>query len=539
MAIIVNPQNVTGYPSQTLFFDLRSSGSIAPSWTAITGATQDTARTLTYSSGAYMEGSGLFALFGSSGTWSYVLSARNFPSSTGTLKFKFQSMTTPAHYAEITITSAGAISITTIAPDAVVWYANGNSYAEVPPSNGTTYTVDLDYLTAASGQTLTAEINQYTGIKFTLGTQRFEWVCGFGAGLGLFIPPFSYYAKITTPVVTTPALLVAPSLVAGDWRPSSATSWTLDSDGGGQLSLPSSTSYTNNVGIGSTAPTGTYTIRVAQPTIGGAALDDATATIRIPAFTVLSDVTVTMQPSQTLRFRTTYDDAPTVIVSRSATGGTWTGLDYTASATVGNYTLTFTAAGQTREVVVTVAATIAPAYDYFYPGETVVFACTLSGTQTWPSTLGGNNLTGSGTSRTWVVPNKIGEMFVLSVTNGTSTVTKNVTVLEKFPYACQIPLAGTHSKLSVIESLNDGTLVGRVKRAGGVSTATFELNFEHRETTELTAALAFLDRHSPQRRFIFEDTARTLRFAVRHTGEVRHQIRTLVDCSYSFSVTEN
>jgi hypothetical protein len=214
-------------------------------------------------------------------------------------------------------------------------------------------------------------------------------------------------------------------------------------------------------------------------------------------------------------------------------------LNYTAPSSSGTYTLTFVAAGQTRIVTVTVEPSLTPLYEYVIPGESITFTTTMSGTITWPSTLGGNSLTGSGASRAWVVPNAIGAMFQLSITNGADVINRDLTVLESFPHRCQIPLDSERGKMSVIESLSDGTPIGRVKRRGNRATESFTLNVAGLTATELDECTTFLDKYDPQGRFIFEDTARTKRFSVRQAGKARIQVRTPTDCAISVPVTED
>lgn len=170
-------------------------------------------------------------------------------------------------------------------------------------------------------------------------------------------------------------------------------------------------------------------------------LQYANAQVIVPAFDVLgipASGNVEMQPSSTIRWLTTYDEAQSRhalnYVTRSATGGTFdnSGL-YTASATAGTSTITFSSNSQSRVFTVTVPIVMTPsALRAASASEVVQFTTTMSGTKTW-SVTGGSLDTTSGATVNWTMPSVLGQTARIKVTNGTDTLYQDVKILESLP----------------------------------------------------------------------------------------------------------
>lgn len=547
MAITARPNALTLYPGQSQDITLRTAGTPLPSWSEMTNGTQNSSRALVYSgSGGYVEGGGLNRLW-SSGRISFTLTNANFPSSTGSLRLQITSLSVTGHFLRLDIASTGVITATTKAPDYMRWTDGSGTLgtAASVPSDGTEYSqtkpVALSTMVAAVGQTLVFDIS-LNGIVVTGMGGMIEWTPVANATLGgSFIQPFYYYTKITLPVTSGTATMAGPVLEGSDWRPGTSTSWAI-SPSSAYVTLSSSGSglYENTVNAASNAQPGKYTITVAQAAVGGAQLDDLEIMVNVPTFLVTSGTDIELAPSERRLITTTYDNQTGLTVTRSATNGTFEGAVYVADNASGTDTITLTSGTQTRTINVTVTAELTPTYTYVEPNEVIALTCTMSGTLSWSLSSGGGSLSASsGSAVNWTVPNTYGVNPVLTITNGSETITRTYTTAKMFPYSPTVSTDYTRTKPTVISQLEDGTSYGRVKSANGVAKDTLSVNFQNREASELEAAREFFDEHFPQKRFIFANVNRGTRLYARFVPDSwRDQDIVAGLCNYSFSVTE-
>jgi hypothetical protein len=547
MAVTARPNGITLYPGQSQSISLRTAGTPLPSWSDMTNGTMNSSRALVYSgSGGYVEGGGLNRLW-SSGRVSFTLTNANFPSSTGTLRLQITSLAVTGHFLRLDIASTGVITATTKAPDYMRWTDGSGTLgaAASVPADGTEYSQTkpgaLGTMVAAVGQTLAFDIS-LNGIVVTGMGGMIEWTSVANPTLGgSFIPPFYYYTKIMLPVTSGTATMAAPVLEVADWRPGSSTSWAV-APSSAYVTLSSSGSglYENTVNAASNAQPGKYAITVAQQAVGGLQLDDLEIPVQVPTFLVNSATSIELAPSEKRAFSTSYDNQTGVTVTPSATSGTFAGMTYTAPSSSGTATLTFTSGNQTRTVAVTITAELTPTYTYVEPSEVIALTCTMSGTLTWSLSPGGGSLSASsGSAVSWTVPNTYGVNPVLTITNGSETITRTYTTAKKFPYSPHVDTNYSRTKPVVVSVLEDGTTYGRVKSANGVAKDEVELNFRNRETDELEAVIEFIDEHEPHKRFIFANVNRGTRAYVRIVpGSFRNSDIVAGLVNYSFSVTE-
>jgi hypothetical protein len=130
-------------------------------------------------------------------------------------------------------------------------------------------------------------------------------------------------------------------------------------------------------------------------------------------------------------------------------------------------------------------------------------------------------------------------MITLTVSNGSESVIYSFKTMKKFPYTPTIDTDYQRTKPSVISSLEDGTLIGRVKSVNGRAGDSIGLGFGNREVAELALARDFYDEHYPHKQFMFENLNRGTRIIVRFAQDSWQDRDTEAGLvNYSFKITE-
>lgn len=282
--------------------------------------------------------------------------------------------------------------------------------------------------------------------------------------------------------------------------------------------------------------------------IGEIALQSGIGQVQIPPFDVIgipNTNNLEVQPGATVVFRTTYDSAQNAnngtYLTRTVVTGGGGSFDaagvYTAPTTAGTYTLRFESNNQRREFTVTVPITLTPAYGYGYPGEAITFTTNMTGTKTW-SVVGGSLNTTSGATVIWTLPLVVGQKCRISVTNGTTTLYRDVEVLVKFPYQANITIPITRKKTVIISRSEDRARSARVKDVGNEGYEQFELRFVNRDAAELIAAKAFFDTYFPDKRFFYDDLIESRRVAVYLDSDFGYEQRNVQYFDYAFRLIQ-
>lgn len=342
--------------------------------------------------------------------------------------------------------------------------------------------------------------------------------------------PAFFFGKLTTPVSgATPR--IPPLALTGNWQLNGgANTWTTPAEGQLTDLSGAKTTFFNGESPGA------YQVR-AQ--VGGSVNQQFDAVITIPPLTVIGSNAVTLDPGQVVRLRTNYDLAQNDIIAWSVVtggGGSFDAADnYTAPVAPGNYTIRATHSTlQQVDIIVTVRSVLTPNYIAVMPSETVDWETNLS-SPTWTASAGSIN---SGTG-VWTAPSVIGQTVRITATSGGSSVSRDVVVLEKFPFDDPaLPLTWDRRKTVLISRAEDRTRGARVKDKGNLPFETFELAFKNRTVTQLQTAHDFWDRYYPDKKFIFDDKLRNVRKVVYFDSDVRQEGNARCGIDFSFRLIE-
>lgn len=351
------------------------------------------------------------------------------------------------------------------------------------------------------------------------GLQLFE-----RSGAGPISFPCTYFASLTTPVVGASPAIAPPALI-GDWgiAPAAPVVFSLQS-GTGQLSAisPILVEYT-----GSTIPGDhvlTAWLAQAQDSFQ---IQRAQAVLSTPSLRILGGRSITLQPGQAIRPKTTYDNAQTLgLVSWSilSGGGTLANGQFTAPTTPGVTVLRATSAAtlQIADLTITVPAVIAvtPERDHFAGGEVVDWLTNLT-SPAWSATAGSIN-PGTGL---WKAPQLPINSARITATAGGVVVTRDVEIVEKFPRSdFKLPWPVDYAKRVLVSEAEDGSRTSRIKIRAKRSFPV-ELLVDAVEDLNGRAGLGtirdFWDRHHPGVRFVMEDPEEGIRFVAYSDSDIR------------------
>lgn len=312
--------------------------------------------------------------------------------------------------------------------------------------------------------------------------------------------------------------------------------WTVT---GGTLSDSSDTWQT--VFTAGTKP-GVYSVSCE---VGGEDQQTVTATVVIPPLSILGETDVTLQPSQKYRFRTNYDNAQDQIVTWSVAsgGGSFANGEYTAASAPGSSVVVATYGDQEVSItvrvpaVMTVLSPTSVAVTAAKLGEVLTLSTNMTGTINWTATAGSLSA-GTGATVTWTAPNQEGVEALIVATNGTYTVTTEISVLQHFPYDPTQNVIWERKKNVLVSTGEDRSRAARVKDYNNAAYEPFELKFLNRNLAEYTAASTFWQARYPGTKFIYEDKIRSLRREVYFDSDIRTEGYSRCAIDYSFRLIE-
>ena len=504
----IYPQSVTLYPADTQLFQVRGFGP-PYFWEDVSDCSIESDFTLkVVGSPTDLRGFGTNTIRSGIGSVEWTLTAQCLPTTGGFLEVFIQTRSTIVTY-RLTV--------------------------KVNPTNYTVYDItptllDTIATTPAVGHVIKIEIAGNILRFYLNGTLETEY--SFPAAN---MQKDAYYgAYLDLPVSSGSATIPQPALY-GDWNATEGLDWTYTSSGGTGSASVNSSAITYTAG---TTP-GVYTL-IAYPydlaAVTGKDYERVTSTITIPPLSIVGSTAVTLNAGETARFRTNYDDAQSSLVTWSVItggGGTFDASNlYTAPSTIGEYTLRAASGNQRADVIVTVPASISPAYEYVKPSEVVDWDTSIA-SPTWTASAGSiNSSTG-----VWTAPSVVGQKARITATNSVSAV-RDVTVLEAFPYnpSATIPV---DVQLKVITAeAEDGTRYSRVKSFNGQERRRFELRFNNRDVDELEAAIAFWREYYPGKVFMFLDYVMDTRLPVTFESLLNYEADATCAINYSFTILE-
>lgn len=286
--------------------------------------------------------------------------------------------------------------------------------------------------------------------------------------------------------------------------------------------------------------------------IAGQASQTATSVVTIAPLTIAGETEVILQPGESRKFVTNYDqnNLRTTWSVITGGGGSFTNDIYTAPTAPGTYTIRSTYGNQAADIAVTVPVTITSSVGISTAlsdrlriqaatlGETVTFTTNMTGSITWEADYG--TLSGSGSSFAWTAPNSSQINARITATNGTLTKTVECPVLKKIPYDPSARIEGELKKTVVLFRAEDRSRYSRIKDKDQENYRTYTLSFQNRTAAEFDDMGAFWDEHYSQKRVIFEDKARgtTIRRVVYFDSDISYSIGANCPYDYSFRIAE-
>lgn len=136
----------------------------------------------------------------------------------------------------------------------------------------------------------------------------------------------------------------------------------------------------------------------------------------------------------------------------------------------------------------------------------------------------------------WTAPSLAGQTALISVTNGTYTVTAEIAVLELFPFnKLATPWEVDYRKRVLISEADDSTRTSRIKSPAKRS---FEINLTDCGEADLSTVRDFWDRHHPGVRFIWEDPEEEIRLVLWTDSDLRWRHNENGGIDFAFRVKE-
>jgi hypothetical protein len=264
-------------------------------------------------------------------------------------------------------------------------------------------------------------------------------------------------------------------------------------------------------------------------------LQYAEALITIPPLRISGELTRTIQPEAVVRLQTNYDVGPGVTWSKISGDSPITADGvFTADDAPGTTVVRATFGDQIADLTVSVAAVITPNFPAAGPGEEIQFATNIT-SPTWTASAGTiNSSTGE-----WQAPAATDpETPVrIAVSNGAFTASLDVLVLEKFPLDNYAEFTVDYNSNSLISKAEDRSRVARTKDPNVGPYKTGEICYRKCSQAQLTAVLAFFDRHLFAKPFILEDKREGIRLVVHFDSNIRYSGKRR-DFEISFRIEE-
>lgn len=508
MALEIFPQQITLYPGDKQSFSVRAIPSPVL-WVAMTNATLQSDGTLNLNTGS--SASMLVAQSATGGVAGaeFVFDNRMLPTSTGNILFV------------LTGAASHALRVTVNPTTTVVKDENNNTVASISRN---VVAADVYYLEVA-GNLLRLFINGQISAEYVAaGATRYP--------VRLRVDGNPPYAN-GSPHVVVPKLL-------GNWdidpTSSASSSWTPD---GGTLSA-SSDVWATTFTAGSDP--GVYDL-TAQ--LGGTSLQKALAKIIIPPLSILGETAVTLAPGEVVYFQTNYDAAQTRIVTWSVVSGSgsFTNGRFTAGTAPGATIVKAVSGNQEARITITVPATMTITTSDNVSttaaklGEVLTLTTNMTGTVNWTASVGTLSAS-SGATVTWTAPNQAGIKALITATNGTYTVTAEISVLKHLAYEPSSVVTFEKRRTVLVSRAEDRSRYARIKDGAGLPFEAFELQFRNRDKTELAAVFALWQEHYPGSEILFIDSPRKLRRVCFFDSDIKAEVS--ADCSidYSLRLTE-
>lgn len=260
-------------------------------------------------------------------------------------------------------------------------------------------------------------------------------------------------------------------------------------------------------------------------------LQHAEALIAIPPLQIAGELVRTLPPGAKARFHTNYNEAQ-ITWSVVSGGGSFSQGEFTAPTAPGTTIVRATASvgNQVADLTINVPAILTPNFFAAAPSELVDWETNIV-SPTWSSIPAGiNSSTG-----VWTAPSVVGQTVKITATGGGFTVTRDVLILEKFPFGNFVfPYTVDYRKGVLISEAEDGTRVARVKRP---SHRAYDVQLGQCEEADFQTVRDFWDRHHPSKRVIFEDLEEGIRI-IAHTDSDLQWERTAAGVNIAFRVKE-
>ncbi len=402
-------------------------------------------------------------------------------------------------------------------------------------------TLDTITRTVASGDVYKLEIAGQIFRLYINGTLETEYDIGTPTEYPYRANAFGYGAMASA----TPA--IAAPILTGQWDilPTDSAFENLWTPTGGTLS-DSTDIWQPLFTAGDSPGVYTQTCTVEDSKASGVTYQTATSTVIIPPLSILGETAVTLQPGETVTFKTNYDNAQTRLVTWAVVsgGGSFSNGAYTAPTAPATPIVKATSGDQfvlvriTVPAMMTIRTSASEDVTAAKLGEVLTLSTNIaSGTINWTASVGTLSAS-TGSTVTWTAPNQSQLVGLIKATNGTYTVTAEIPVLKEFPYAPNRPLKWERRKTVLISRAEDRSRSARVKDANNEPFESYELTFQNRNLTELAAVEAFWDDHHPQKRFIFTDSHRSQRRVVYFDSDISDQADAYCSTTYSFRAVE-
>jgi hypothetical protein len=263
-------------------------------------------------------------------------------------------------------------------------------------------------------------------------------------------------------------------------------------------------------------------------------IQTAESLITIPPLRILGELTRTLQPDSITRLQTNYDVATPPTWSKLSGGGTVTADGvFTAPSAPGATVLRASASGnQVADMTVNIPAVITPGFTFAPPLEQIDFNTNIP-SPTWSSVPSGIN---SGTG-VIIFPNEIGRTAKIAASNGSFTATRDVLIIEKFPFSDFILPISWDRNLTALVSMSEDRS-SRITREKAPPYDSYQIRLVSRTLTDSNAVDAFFDAKGLGTPFILEDELRGIRKVGWFDSGIRHEARDECDIDLSFQFLE-
>jgi hypothetical protein len=348
----------------------------------------------------------------------------------------------------------------------------------------------------------------------------------------LVVFPHFYSVFIGEPTASAPTRVPQPRLI-GDWRLAPQVTWTTPAHG----TLTPISGSTQAEYSGGTTP-GTYAVTGAiEPAADAGGVQKGTATVIIPPLQILGPTEVTLDPGQSVRFKTNYDAAQTLDLLSWAVisgGGSFSQGEFTAPTAPGTTLVRATCAinKQVANITVTVPALITTPISAAAPGDIVEFATNLADPPTWTASDGLINNAGI-----WRAPQGTDRTVRITATAGSNTATRDMLIVPKFPYSdFSLPVTWDRNRDVLIAMSADRK--NRITRDKAPPYDSYPIKLTSRSLTESNAVDGFFDQQGFGKPFILEDKARGLRKVGWFDSKIAHEARDECDIDLAFQFLE-